>query len=79
MEQMIDRLLAEMKADREEMTTMLEDKIEVIQKKVDDGQEEMKAQLSSLASRIDANQEEMKAMLDTSLGKWRQIQENTSP
>jgi oligoribonuclease (3'-5' exoribonuclease) len=37
------------------------------QEKMDDGQEETKAQVGSLASRIDANQEEMKAMLDACL------------
>jgi hypothetical protein len=36
---------------------------------MDDGEEEMKAQVGSLASRIDANQEEMKAMLDPCLEK----------
>jgi hypothetical protein len=34
---------------------------------MDDGQEEMKAQVGSHASRIDVNQEEMKAMLDACL------------
>jgi hypothetical protein len=42
---------------------------------MEDGQEEMKAQVGSLASRIDVSQEEMKAMLDACLEK-RQIQKN---
>jgi hypothetical protein len=49
MEEILARLLAEMNAIRENM---------------DDGQDEMKAQVGSLASRINANQEETKAKLD---------------
>jgi hypothetical protein len=36
---------------------------------MDDGQEEMKAQVGSLTCWIDVNQEEMKAMLDACLEK----------
>jgi hypothetical protein len=34
---------------------------------MDNGKEEMKAQVGSFASRIDVNQEDMKAMLDACL------------
>jgi hypothetical protein len=41
---------------------------------MDDGQEEMKAQVGSLASRIDVNQEKMKVILEACQEKkWRQI------
>jgi hypothetical protein len=43
--------------------------MDAFQEKMVDGQEEIKAQLCSLASRVDINQEEMKAMLDACLEK----------
>jgi hypothetical protein len=43
--------------------------IKTIQEKMDDGQEEMKAQVGCLASQIDANQKEIKATFDACLEK----------
>jgi hypothetical protein len=56
-------------ADLKEMMARLEAKTEFNQKKMDDGQEEMKAQLASLASWIDANRKEMNAKIDTTTEK----------
>jgi hypothetical protein len=44
---------------------------------MDDGQEEIKAQVGSLAFRIDPNQEEMEAMLYACLGKTEAYPEMT--
>jgi hypothetical protein len=47
----------------------VEAKIDANQEKMDEGQEDMKTQVGSLASRINTNQEEMRAMLDACLKK----------
>jgi hypothetical protein len=55
MEQILTRLLAEMSVRR--------DKMDANQENIDDGQEEMKAQVASLSFRINANQREMAAKI----------------
>jgi hypothetical protein len=47
----------------------MEAQMDAYQEKMDDGQEEIKAKVSSLAFRIDVNQEEMKTILDACLEK----------
>jgi hypothetical protein len=54
MEQMITRLLAEMKADREEMTARLEAKIEANQAKMDANLRKMKAKMNRQHVRMEA-------------------------
>jgi hypothetical protein len=70
MEQILECLLAEMKAMQQKIETnheRMKAKKDAFQEKVDDGQEEVKAQVGSLTFWIDANQEEIKAMLDACL------------
>lgn len=61
-----------------EMRT-IQEKIESNQKNVHKGQEEMTAQMGSLASQMNANQEEMKDMLqartETSQEPWKVLME----
>jgi hypothetical protein len=80
MEQILERLLAEMNA-MEERTEMkqermevkigaeIQEKVDTFQEKMDDGQEEMKGQVGSLTSWISANREERKAMFNACLEK----------
>jgi hypothetical protein len=75
MEQIMESLLAKTEAIERmeakigaEIKTILE-KMDSNQEKMDDGQEETKSQVGSLASRIHVNQEEMKYMFDACLEK----------
>jgi hypothetical protein len=49
----------------------MEAKMNANQENIDDGQEEMKSQVESVASRIDANQEEMRASVSVIQCKMR--------
>jgi hypothetical protein len=49
----------------------IESEIETIQGKMDNGQEDMKAQLGSLTSWIDANKVETKATVSANLQKMK--------
>jgi hypothetical protein len=54
----------QMEINQVRMEAKIESEIKTIQEKMDNGKEEMKVQVGSVASWIDVNQE-MKAMLDT--------------
>jgi hypothetical protein len=78
MEQTMERLLATIQrmdaktnANQERMEAKMESEIKTIQEKMDNGQEDMKALVGSLASWINANQEEMTATVSTNLQKMK--------
>jgi hypothetical protein len=56
-----------MEINQERMEAKIWPEIKTIQRKMDNGQEDMKGQVGSLASPIDVNQEEMKVTSDACL------------
>jgi peptidoglycan hydrolase CwlO-like protein len=58
-----------------EMMASLEAKVEANQKKMDDGQEQMKAQMASFASRIEDNNEKFEVLRDALVSRTDALQE----